>query len=180
MIPTNTVINYCSYFPYKLYFFLCKWRLWTCNLGRVLPTGLISSDNNVMDHNFHSFTLTPSEVCPIHALYIWIPFPAILIYQTTMTNITNKCNNTIQDHSPWPTSSTENPMVKELQEKNAELEHCLQKYKCMLYIVVWALLTLYCSKTEDYTDYYQTPYSPERRGRESQAGVHPLQRNGDG
>jgi hypothetical protein len=53
-----------------------------------------------------------------------------------MTNITKKHNNTVQESPALPASSTENPTVKELREKNAELERRLRKYKRKWFISV--------------------------------------------
>jgi hypothetical protein len=53
-----------------------------------------------------------------------------------MTNITKNKNTALQNRPPSPASSNGNPTLKELQERNAELERCLQKYKRMLYLLV--------------------------------------------
>ena len=90
-----------------------------------------------------------------------------LIPLIIMTNTTKKQNHALQNQPPSPPSSTENAMVKELLEKNAELEHRLRKYKGILYLLCWALLTLSCRNTKDFQKFYQTAYTPRQRGRES-------------
>jgi hypothetical protein len=51
-----------------------------------------------------------------------------------MTIITKKNNNAVQQRSASPAGSTENLTVRELRERNAELERRLRKYKGM-YII---------------------------------------------
>jgi hypothetical protein len=55
-----------------------------------------------------------------------------------MTKTTKKQNHALQNRPPSresPPTSTENAMVKELLEKNAELERRLRKYKGILYLL---------------------------------------------
>jgi len=40
-------------------------------------------------------------------------------------------NNAVQDREPSPTSSTDNPTLQELKQRNAELKRRLRKYRHM-------------------------------------------------
>jgi len=136
MIPENTLYNPSSYFLLELCFFLCRfvneelYSRWHLNAIKCFQWDYkaISCLVNQRRVQQTTFALASSLVHPRSLHSASTPF---LTYQITMTNITKKRNNAIQDREPSPTSSTDNPTLQELKQRHAELERQLRKYKSM-------------------------------------------------
>lgn len=100
--------------------------------------------------NYLSLFISPPQDLR-RAAFTLFTFHSLLIYKTTMTIITKKNNNAVQQRSASPAGSTENLTVRELRERNAELERRLRKYKGMYIIWVGTLLTSYFREKKGFT-----------------------------